>query len=141
MKKKVLTHSVPLSYAEGGIVKHELIEWNERVVHSRTPEYYRNRLKDSKTVSREPTYDDWHAAALRFVHSDSIEDYNEMLSLVRLTHPHPNLWNESETIVTSNESERTKALTLVDVWYATRKWSLPILALLFFVLAIAIAHT
>jgi hypothetical protein len=69
-------------------------------------------------VTTEPTASDWRRVAARYVETGSKEDYKLMLSLVRLDHPMPNLWAESETAKTT--SKTTKPMTLEDVWYSAR---------------------
>ena len=109
--------------------KHELLEWLEKTkaarlaAEERSTQTTSSRGRDPITgLIHSPAYGDWHRAALRFVKSNSIEDYNEMLNLVRLEHPLPNLWNETEANQISNESQPAKALTLADIWYGSRWW-------------------
>jgi hypothetical protein len=126
--------------------KHELVEWfdnlNKQKSEAELVAKWEKDIGNYKsrtgwpTIKQDSSYDDWHAAALRFVESDSIEDYNKMLASVRLTHPVPNLWKEAEPIVVGNDSRRSVdpvwmrtesqgvVLTMDDVWRWARVWLL-----------------
>ena len=69
-------------------------------------------------IADEPTAADWRRAATRYVETGSTEDYKQMLTLVRLDHPVPNLAREPEPVKTT--SKTIGSLTLEDVWYGSR---------------------
>ena len=125
VKKSGLDQGMVASYtnAETQAAKHELIEWLEKTAQDAKLATERLERKNRDPITgriHSPAYGDWERAALRFVKSGSTKDYNEMLSLVRLTHPVPNLWNESETKEVNQKTTTTKAFTLADFWDGAR---------------------
>lgn len=75
-------------------------------------------VKDEYIVPMNPTAADWRRVAARYVETGKKEHYNLMLSVVRLDHPAPNLWAESETVKITGKTD--KPLTPEDVWHCIK---------------------
>jgi hypothetical protein len=119
---------------ENDLEEHELIKWAKSgyppVVACERPQRLPRNIFDEK-----PTAADWRRVALRYAETGSKEDYELMLTLVRLDHPVPNLWSESEPVKTT--SKTTGSLTLEDVWYGSR-WYVLIFAIWAVIIVVSI---
>lgn len=126
---------------------HELMLWADAgyppvAAEPRLVEHERPRRWISpysgRDIQGEPTAADWHRVALRYVETGSKEHYEKMLSRVRLDHPVPNLWAESETVKITGKT--TRSLTPEDLWQCVKGYPLTVgailIALLIFVIAL-----
>lgn len=131
-------------YERGRGGEHELVRWGDAGYFpgvEQEPAYRPAWVTDAQEpeyiVPLEPTAADWRRAASRYVETGSKEDYDLMLTMVRLDHPVPNLWAEANIAKTTSKTPEflplaelwttPKSLTLGDLWRGIR-WYLLIFA-------------